>query len=237
MVRIRTLNLTSLALVLGGGLLSPADAQQTYGAPPAHGSPQYQAPSPGGEIQLYSLPTGPAGKSAMPAETPAMPAKSPELPAETPAMPEPPSRPNPYAYPAPTPQVQYQRDPQYPDDAAGPDWSPPGGSVKIEDYQGIRYASGGIGEGERAELDALSNQFNLRLLFAMQGSGDYLAGIQVRILDSRGGVVLSAESNGPWFFAELPPATYTVEAGAPDQTQRQTARVGAGQSRLNFYWR
>ncbi len=232
MVRIRILSLTALALapVLGSGLLSIASAQQTNSAPPAYGSPQYQEPSPGGEIQLYSLPTGPAG-------TPAMPTKSPELPAETPVMPEPPSRPSPYSYPEPTPQVQYQRDRQYPEDATGPDWSPPGGSVKIEDFQGIRYISGGIGEGERAELEALSNQFNLRLLFAMQDSGNYLGDVQVRILDSRGATILSAESHGPWFFAELPPGSYTVEVIALDQSQRQTTRIDQRQSRLNFYWR
>ncbi len=84
----------------------------------------------------------------------------------------------------------------------------------------------------------MSNQFNLRLLFAMQGSGNYLADIRVNILDSRGEVALSAESNGPWFFAQLPPGTYAIEVSIPDQLQRQTVRIeGSRQSQLNFYWR
>ena len=41
--------------------------------------------------------------------------------------------------------------------------------------------SGGVGEDERTALDALSNQFNLRLLFAMQGSVEYLSSVQVNI--------------------------------------------------------
>lgn len=136
------------------------------------------------------------------------------------------------------PQAPDSEYPQYRDDAAGPDWSPPGGSIQIQDYRGVRYVSGGIGEGERAELNALSDQFNLRLLFAMHGSGDYLADIRVRILNSRGEVVLNAESNGPWFLAELPAGTYTVEVVALDQIQRQIARLdGSRQTRLNFYWR
>jgi hypothetical protein len=220
MVRIRTMSLTALALalVLGSGLLSAASAQQ------ADGSPPYQAPAPGGEIQLYS--------------------RSAESQEAAPAIPAPP-RPDPDADSRPIPATRYEESPrppdtgyqQAPDDETGPDWSSPGGSLQIQTDQGIRYVSGGIGEGERAELEALSGQFNLRLLFAMQDSGNYLADVEVRILDSRGATVLSAESRGPWFFAELPPGSYTVEVSVFDQSQRQTTQIGQRQSRLNFYWR
>ncbi|MEZ5579492.1 MAG: carboxypeptidase-like regulatory domain-containing protein [Candidatus Competibacteraceae bacterium] len=116
-------------------------------------------------------------------------------------------------------------------------WLPPGDRIQVQDYRGVRYTSGGVGESERAELNALSGQFNLRLLFAMQGSGDYLADTKVIIADKRGETVLSATSNGPCCYAQLPPGTYTVEASTPDQTQRQPVTIGARQSRLNFYWR
>ena len=120
-------------------------------------------------------------------------------------------------------------------DEAG--WLPPGGSIQVQTYQGIRFASGGIGLSGRDQLSALSPQFNLRLMFAMQGSGNYLAGAQVRILNSRGAVVLDATSEGPYFLAQLPPGSYTVEVSALGQTQQQTARIGQQQSRLNFFWR
>lgn len=114
---------------------------------------------------------------------------------------------------------------------------PPDGSARVQTEGGIRYVSGGIGLSERDDLSALSDQFNLRLMFAIQGSGNYLADIQVRILDSGGATVLDAISQGPYFLAQLPPGGYTVEAGMLGQTQRQTVRVGSGQSQLNFYWR
>jgi hypothetical protein len=116
-------------------------------------------------------------------------------------------------------------------------WLPPGGSLQVRDYQGIRYVSGGIGLSGREELNALSPQFNLRLMFAIHGTGSFLADVGVRILDSGGAVVLDAKSEGPHFLAQLPPGRYTVEASARDQTQRQTAQVGARQTRLNFFWR
>jgi hypothetical protein len=99
-----------------------------------------------------------------------------------------------------------------------------------------------VGEGERAELEAMSNQFNLRLLFAMQGSGEYLSAIRVNILDARGATILTAESKGPWFFAQLAPGDYTVETSVPGQAQQQSQRQSvhiehSGQSRLDFRWR
>lgn len=222
MAQPRKTSLTALALALGGGLLSTsASAQQTYAVPPAYDAPPryeeppaaYGAPArtrelpSSGDIQLYSQPDEAA---------------------------EPPAMPPPRPYPPTAPRPAWGND--YPD-ASGPDWSPPDSSLPIQTAQGIHYVSGGVGESERAELEALSGQFNLRLLFAMQGSGDYLADIRVRILDPSGAVVLSAESNGPWFFTQLPPDAYTVEVSALGQSQRQTTRVGPRQSRLNFYWR
>ena len=220
MAQMHAISLTALALVLGGGLPLSASAQQTYGAPPAYDAPptRYQEPpplgvpprdqeQPPGHVQLYSEP----GKAA-------------ELPAT--------SAPRPYPYTEPPPE----RMTDYPGDS-GPGYSPSGSFLQVRDDRGIRYVSGGIGLGEREELRALSPQFNLRLMFAMHGSGNYLADVQVRILDSRGAAVLNATAQGPYFLTQLPPGRYTVEVSTLDQTQRQTARVDARQTQLNFYWR
>jgi len=192
----------AMALILGGGVLPSAGAQQTVGAPPtddADSPPRYQEPAP--------------------------------------VTPAPLPRPNPYtgseaaAPSSPSPAA-----------AAGPDGSPPGRLLQIHNDQGIRYVSGGVGEGERTELNTLSNQFNLHLQFAMQGSGEYLSAVRVNIRDTRGGTILTAESKGPWFFAQLAPGDYIVEASVPGQAQQQPQRQkvhieGSGQSKLDFRWR
>lgn len=191
----------AIVLILGGGVLPSASAQQTNEAPPTHdadASPRYQEPAP--------------------------------------AISAPLPRPNPHAgaeSAAPSSEA-----------AAGTNGSPSDRLLQVHNDQGIRYVSGGVGEGERAELNTLSNQFNLRVLFAMQGSGEYLSAVRVNILDARGETILTAESKGPWFFAQLAPGDYTVEASVPgeararQQPQRQTAQIkGSGQSRLEFRWR
>ena len=131
---------------------------------------------------------------------------------------------------------------QPPDASTGTDVpSSQDSASQVHTVGGIRYISGGVGESERTELDALSNQFNLHLLFAMQG-GDYLSAVQVDILDARGESVLSAESNGPWFFAQLAPGAYAVKVTPTgltggDRTQQKSVRIdGSRQSSLDFYW-
>ncbi len=126
-------------------------------------------------------------------------------------------------------------------ESARPGWLPPS-PLRVHNDQGVRYISGGVGESERAELNAQSGQFNLRLLFAIQGSGEYLSAIQVRILDANDATILTADSKGPLFLAQLAPGNYAVEVTLPDgtgqQTQRQNAHINdSSQSRLEFYWR
>lgn len=116
-------------------------------------------------------------------------------------------------------------------------WLPPGSLVQVKESQGIRYVSGGVGESERAELRALSDRFNLRLMFAMQDSGKYLADVRVNIMDQSGRPVLDAEAQGPWFFAQLPPGSYQVRVSTRNETQQQTVSVGDSQRAwLSFYW-
>ncbi len=115
-------------------------------------------------------------------------------------------------------------------------------SSMIKNSGDIRYVSGGVGESERSELNALSSQFNLHLLFATQGSGEYLSAVQVNILDTNHGSILSAESKGPWFYAQLPPGDYTVqvtptESRGHGQTQEKTVHLDrSGQAKFDFYW-
>ncbi|MGB5733133.1 MAG: carboxypeptidase regulatory-like domain-containing protein, partial [Thiohalocapsa sp.] len=104
------------------------------------------------------------------------------------------------------------------------------GTLAIQTDGGIRYVSGGVGESERSDLQALSSQFNLNLMFATQGSGEYLSAVQVTILDANNAPVLSVKSKGPWFYAQLPPGDYRVEATptgsrGEDQTQRKAVHL------------
>ncbi|MEA1051925.1 hypothetical protein U5801_19245 [Lamprobacter modestohalophilus] len=113
----------------------------------------------------------------------------------------------------------------------------------VTNEAGIRHISGGVGESERTQLNAMANEFNLHLMFATQGSGEYLSAVQVNVLDTKGSPVLTAVSKGPWFYAQLPAGEYQVEVTptgvrGDELTQRKVVHLDrANSSQLDFYWK
>ena len=149
--------------------------------------------------------------SATPVQTPApAPMRSP--PAETVAAPAPPSIPDQPIAPQPATSAP---------EATG----------------GIPYVSGGIGFSEREELAQVKSQYNLRLLFAVKGSGSYLSDIKVRIDDATGPTLLTAVSKGPLFYVALPPGLYNLILDNAGQVQTmQVAIPDSGATERSFYW-
>jgi hypothetical protein len=82
-------------------------------------------------------------------------------------------------------------------------------SPALNEAKDFSYLSGGVGIGARQRLEHEASGFNLKLVFA-EPNGDYLADVTVVIEDAHGNTVLQATSQGPWFYAELPPGRYTV---------------------------
>jgi hypothetical protein len=97
------------------------------------------------------------------------------------------------------------------------------------------YASAGIGDDD--PLAVIAGDYNLQLVFALQGSGSYLADIRVRIADATGRSLLDAQSPGPLFYVRLPAGTYRVSAEFQGQpVHRSIALTGRGLQSLYFYW-
>jgi hypothetical protein len=89
---------------------------------------------------------------------------------------------------------------------------------------GVTWVSGGIGFDESLALRKMEGDYNLRLLFAVQGTGEYLADIVVIIQNQQGQAVLEATSQGPRLLAQVPPGGYTITAtsGGSTVTRRLT---------------
>lgn len=101
---------------------------------------------------------------------------------------------------------------------------------------GIEYISGGIGDGE--ESAETVSAFNLKLVFATQGSGEFLADIKVSIEDSKGKNVLTAISSGPHFYAKLPAGSYRITAEFAEKPLKKVVSIKNknGRQVLYFYW-
>ena len=109
-------------------------------------------------------------------------------------------------------------------------------SIQPQTYQGISYLSGGIGEEERDALRQMDREYNVKLIFAAK-DGVYVSNVNVTIEDGSGKKVLEAVSDGPWFYAKLPPGKYNVMAQVRGQTHKRVVEVGQQkQAQLQFSW-
>ena len=65
----------------------------------------------------------------------------------------------------------------------------------------ITFASAGVGDDDPLEIEAMRQTYNLQLLFALKGSGEFLADVTVRIYNQAAANVLTAQATGPYFLA------------------------------------
>ncbi len=100
----------------------------------------------------------------------------------------------------------------------------------------VKFVSGGVGAASAARMQALSKEFNLRMLFAAK-DGHYLADVAVTIADGRGAKVLETVSEGPWLLATLAPGKYVITAIYAGTTlTRATTIAGSGRREVFFRW-
>jgi hypothetical protein len=105
-----------------------------------------------------------------------------------------------------------------------------------QDYKGIIYVTGGIGEDELAEINAARSGFNVRVLLA-EKAGTYVAGVRVVVSESNGTKVLEVESAGPYLLAKLPEGNYRISVTYGDQMQQKDFVVQPGRAReFVFRW-
>lgn len=111
-----------------------------------------------------------------------------------------------------------------------------GFALEVQHQGGIAYISGGVGLSEREELKAQEKDYTLILLLATK-EGPYLSGTPVEVLDAKGTSLLTATSEGPFFYAKLPAGNYTVKAGSEPSIKSEKVAITANSSKvLRFYW-
>jgi len=86
------------------------------------------------------------------------------------------------------------------------------------------FVSGGVGQDEVEKLNAMSKDYNTRLVFTIT-EGNYVADVDLAIKDTAGRTVVEHVS-GPIFLAQLPAGTYTVTATFAGKTQTRRMTVG-----------
>lgn len=100
----------------------------------------------------------------------------------------------------------------------------------------VKYMSGGVGVEERTAMESQAKGYDLKLTFAIT-PGNYVSLVDVKINDQAGKPMISAQSNGPWFYADLPKGSYTVVADYEGQQKSQKVTVNGGLKNVVFHWK
>ncbi|WKJ92280.1 carboxypeptidase regulatory-like domain-containing protein [Methylomonas montana] len=109
--------------------------------------------------------------------------------------------------------------------------------IKQQSQGDVTFISGGIGGDERDALQAVRADYNLALLFSMQGTGEYFSDVTVSISDAKRQSVLDTVSDGPMLFAKLKPGRYRVSADHEGQVINKNVTVDRKhRSALSFTW-
>jgi hypothetical protein len=120
--------------------------------------------------------------------------------------------------------------------AAMPEGVFAGISIEKGNVNNVKYETGGVGLEERAAMQKSMKGYNLRLTFATM-KGLYLASVPVQIKGADGKVLLSKESNGPWFWVNLPAGQYEVVASYDKKQEVHKVDVGKAPQSVEFTWK
>jgi len=109
-------------------------------------------------------------------------------------------------------------------------------ALQVQTKNGVSYVTGGVSDDERAALNNMARDFNLKVTLTIK-TGEFLGDAAVHIRDTQGQAVLDVTTDGPLFYAKLPPGTYTVTIDRQGKELQKTAQVTSGrQTDLMFSW-
>jgi len=95
-------------------------------------------------------------------------------------------------------------------------------------------ASGGIGDEERAALQAQARDYSMRLVFSEQ-NGQYVVADTVS-LRRAGNEVLRLDQVGPLVYAKLPAGQYALTVSYKGVTQTRGVTIGARSADVHITW-
>jgi hypothetical protein len=99
----------------------------------------------------------------------------------------------------------------------------------------VSAVAGGVGLNARARLSGeASADHNVKMVFTLT-TGNYLADVQMKVLDKKGHTVLEGVSQGPWLYAKLPPGKYTAQATYNGNTVTRQLKIGNRGERVAYF--
>lgn len=107
--------------------------------------------------------------------------------------------------------------------------------LEAQVQSGVRFLSGGLGEGERDRLRALDDDYNVRVALT-NAEGAYLHAVDVVVEGKDGRKLVETTTRGPIFLAQLDPGRYLLRASAEGRTtERRVIDVSPERDQTRLY--
>lgn len=92
---------------------------------------------------------------------------------------------------------------------------------------GVTFVTGGIGESRIEAFRKAARDYNLRATFTAPG-GAFMADIKVTLKDAQGNTLVTTITEGPFFYAQVPPGRYELTAAFGNQSFQRKLEVSQG---------
>jgi hypothetical protein len=110
------------------------------------------------------------------------------------------------------------------------------GMPEMQQQGDIPYISGGIGSDETDAIEAVKENYNLRVTSADK-TGHFRGDTRIIVSDVTEDVLLDTITQGPLFYANLPKGRYTVYGYSEGQSKTQKVTITKGKTtRVHFSW-
>jgi hypothetical protein len=102
----------------------------------------------------------------------------------------------------------------------------------------VTYMTGGIGSDAWKAMEEAAPAYPLELEFAVRAKphDDFIAEVDVNIMNAQGHAVLSTTATGPFLLAKLPPGHYHIQATVEGKTLQRQVEVSSAHRRVFFEW-
>ena len=97
---------------------------------------------------------------------------------------------------------------------------------------GIAYASGGVGDEDRAALSARQAELPFKLVLS-NDAGEFIVASRLALRTPQG-ELLTLQDAGPIVMMKLPPGQYTLEATWHGKTERRSVHATASAQTVNW---
>lgn len=112
---------------------------------------------------------------------------------------------------------------------AAPVWA-----LDVQTQAGLRFLSGGVGDGEIAEIKSLASGYSLQVQTA-DLAGQFIAGVRLTIRRDRS-TILDTTMDGPYLLADLPAGTYRLRASFEGRVIERNVVIGRDRQVVELHW-